>query len=223
MVSPTQDGGSERPAPDVPIAERLRRAEETIRRLEERERALLQANWQLRVEATTDDLTGLKNRRYFREAAEKLFAFSIRRGLPLSVVMVDLDRFKSYNDSHGHPAGDDLLRAVASILRQNIRREDDVARYGGEEFVLLLPDTDVHGALELSERLRLAVAHDRRPLQPVTASFGVATRTASTVGSPRLIEEADRALYHSKACGRNRVTHVLHLGGGVPGSRPASG
>lgn len=194
---------------------RIRELKKRNRRLNSRHRELVAANRRLADLACTDELTGLKNRRHFRESLEKWFDFAARRKIPISLVLADLDHFKSYNDSFGHLAGDDLLRRVATILRANARADDVVARYGGDEFVLLLPRTDALVARELVGRLCSDLERNCQILTPFTASFGIATTTLQTTerASPahrdpsRLIENADRALYHSKGAGRNCVTH----------------
>jgi diguanylate cyclase (GGDEF)-like protein len=173
--------------------------------------SLERVNEQLAEMAATDALTGAKNYRHFHEALEAAISFAMRRGLSLSLVMLDVDRFKAYNDAHGHPAGDQALRAVAAILRASSRLYDTVARYGGEEFVVLLPATDAVPARIHAERLRAAIEGHAWPLRPVTASFGVATMTPCTATASVLLDSADRALYRSKRRGRNCVTHVDDL------------
>jgi diguanylate cyclase (GGDEF)-like protein len=178
----------------------------------ERQNALLeQQNALLAERAATDGLTGLGNRRHFDEVLRSALSFA-RRHEPLSLVLLDVDHFKSYNDAFGHPAGDDVLRALAEVLQANAREHDVVARYGGEEFALVLPATDVCGARSFAERLRAAIASGPWPLRPMTASFGLATTTASLTEAIHLIQEADAALYASKYLGRNRVTHHHDLG-----------
>ncbi len=167
--------------------------------------ALARQNARLAELATTDDLTGLKNRRRFHEDLNVFFSLSARRSEPLSLVMIDLDQFKAYNDSFGHPAGDLILSALAEILRENIREHDVAARYGGEEFVVLLPSTDAHEANALAERLRERIENRGWPLRGVTASLGVATSGPTIASIEALIEAADQALYLAKRKGRNRV------------------
>jgi diguanylate cyclase (GGDEF)-like protein len=121
--------------------------------------------------------------------------------------MIDVDQFKPYNDTFGHPAGDAALRTLAQILQNNARDHDVVARYGGEEFALILPGTDGRGARRVCERLRGRIADRHWPLRPVTASFGVASLTPATLNGAQLLDEADRALYMSKRHCRNCVTH----------------
>jgi diguanylate cyclase (GGDEF)-like protein len=163
-------------------------------------------NSQLVELATVDELTGVKNRRRFREDLELLFAQADRQGSPLSVLMVDIDHFKQYNDTFGHPAGDEVLRQVGTILRKYVRAHDVVARYGGEEFVVLMPATRANEALEVAERLRAAIAFQPWPLRKVTASLGMATTAPWTPNAAALVDQADQALYQSKQAGRDQVT-----------------
>ncbi len=158
--------------------------------------------------ATTDVLTELGNRRRFEEVLGAHFARSIGCDSPLSVIMVNVDGFKSYNDAFGHSAGDAVLCVVAQQLVKSSRGHDVVTRYGGEEFAIVLPEADAVAALGYAERQREAIASFPWPLRPVTASFGVATRTPSIADIALLMEGADRALYVSKRSGRNRATHV---------------
>jgi diguanylate cyclase (GGDEF)-like protein len=161
--------------------------------------------------AVCDSLTGLKNRRHFYEVLDASFSFALRQRLPLSVVMVDVDQFKAYNDTFGHPAGDAVLTELAAMLQENSREHDLVARYGGEEFVILLPATEMAGARLVCERMRVMIERHCWAYRPITASFGVATLDLGPQSPAQLIDEADRALYHSKRRGRNRVTHYHDL------------
>ena len=167
------------------------------------------ANISLRALASVDQLTGLGNRRAFNRQLEDAIADAQRSRHPLSLLMVDVDRFKQYNDDFGHPAGDSALRAVARCLSRSARAGDFVARYGGEEFVVLLPDTDRKDAMEVAERLRKAIAQIDTERRPITASVGVSTRmpndTAIDADLVRLISTADVALYRAKSGGRNQV------------------
>jgi diguanylate cyclase (GGDEF)-like protein len=160
-------------------------------------------------QALVDPLTGLSNRRHGQDALALEISRTARFGDPLALVIVDVDSFKSINDSHGHLFGDRVLRDVADVLRATLRRIDLPTRWGGDEFVLLLPGTDVTGALALAERLRAALA-DRVLFAPngstvtITASFGVAV--CPDVGSDaELLAAADEALYAAKRAGKNRV------------------
>jgi len=171
---------------------------------------LMEANAMLMALATTDGLTGIANHRAFQERLSEEWQRSHRYGLPLSVIMLDLDEFKSFNDTFGHIEGDKVLRSMAEILKNGARETDFVARYGGEEFVVLLPQTDAQGATEAAERFRVAMEAYRWPSRKVSASFGVATLSLK-VSAQQLLEEADRALYSSKEMGRNRTTHASKL------------
>ncbi len=160
---------------------------------------------------TTDDLTGLKNRRRFQEALQAGFSLAARRLIPLSLILLDVDHFKNVNDTFGHTAGDNVLRALAGILSAEIRPYDLLARHGGEEFALLLPATDAEGARAVAERMRTVIASHPWPYCPLTASFGVATFPPFLLCASDLHDAADRALYHSKKSGRNFVTHAEDL------------
>ena len=174
--------------------------------LEFQQMELLQTNERLANLATTDGLTGLKNHRAFQEQLAKELERSARSAQPVSVILLDVDKFKQYNDTFGHPAGDEVLKTVSAVLQGQARSIDFVARYGGEEFVILLPDTDAGGAVALAERFRQALENAHWPHRAVTASFGVATQHVS-FGESSLVADADVALYRSKARGRNCVTH----------------
>ena len=176
----------------------------------EQQQKLEDANRQLHSLATHDGLTKLKNHRAFKEKLDEELARTMRYGQPLSLLLLDVDSFKQYNDSFGHPAGDDVLVNLARLLEENSRDADFSARYGGEEFAVLLPNTDKHWSLTMAERLRSAIENGAWSHRPITASFGASTFDESTqhndVGSA-LIKAADKALYHSKRSGRNCVTH----------------
>lgn len=163
-----------------------------------------------------DGLTGIANRRHFDEQLAAEWGRAERSGKPLSVLLLDVDRFKDFNDRWGHQAGDDCLRLVARSVAEGMRRAGDlVARYGGEEFVCLLPDTDENGALHLAEALRAQVPIDveasslRQPdWPPVTVCIGVGTlRPGATATVDDLLFEADHNLYRAKVGGRNAVCH----------------
>jgi diguanylate cyclase (GGDEF)-like protein len=151
-----------------------------------------------------DGLTGVGNRRSFDETIAVEMARARRTGRPLSLVLVDIDRFKRFNDEHGHQAGDEALRAVARALQSAVRAEDRVCRFGGEEFAVLLPATDRDGAREVAERVRAQVARASVPHGPVTVSAGLA-ETDGTLPVPELIARADARLYEAKRAGRDRV------------------
>ncbi len=203
------------------LAEQLCIATELNGELKRQLREMAHANDRLAEMAATDSLTGLKNRRHFAGALPDAYTLSRREGTPLSVILVDVDEFKRYNDSFGHPAGDYVLRAVAPALAGQMRSHDLVARYGGEEFVILLPKTGEVEAEGVAERLRVAVEARAWPNRSITASFGVATSDGTTEGPWEIVDQADHALYLSKRGGRNRVTHhrrrqALFLKSGSP-------
>ncbi|MFL5280224.1 MAG: diguanylate cyclase domain-containing protein [Rhodopila sp.] len=165
------------------------------------------------IEAGTDALTGLANRRRFDAVVEQAWASAQQTRQPLSILMIDADCFKLYNDQYGHPAGDEALRAIARCIQQCLRRPGDIgARYGGEEFAVVLPATDADGALCVAQAVReavgaCAIAHDLAPMGHVTVSIGVAT--AASGGDPAaLVARADQALYQAKGGGRNCVVHA---------------
>jgi diguanylate cyclase (GGDEF)-like protein len=159
--------------------------------------------------AARDGLTDLLNRRSFDHAVSAEMRRCARDGQPLSLLMIDIDHFKRFNDEHGHDAGDAVLRAVGHALRHAVRGGDLVFRFGGEELLILLPDTGAEAAAARAEEVRgliesLAVAHDGRELGPVTASIGVASAPLHADRS-RLVQTADAALLRAKQAGRNRV------------------
>lgn len=170
------------------------------------------AETKLRRIARTDDLTGLPNRRAFRENFERDWRQAIRTNTPLSLLYIDVDWFKNFNDRYGHGRGDEVLRAIASTIDANVRRpRDSASRLGGEEFAVVLPDTDLAGARIIAESIRqaifsLGVLHEGSPYGIVTISIGMATTHPSPQsGRADLQEASDRALYIAKAAGRNCV------------------
>jgi len=167
---------------------------------------LEEANHQLQTLATTDAVTGLRNHRAFQERLVEEIMRAERYKTPLSLILLDVDQFKAYNDSYGHPAGDEVLRRIADILRDHARTHDLAARYGGDEFILLTPHTDIAGAEIVAERCRNAIEKVAWTVRPVTASFGVAALGYGIETGAELIACADHALYAAKAGGRNRVS-----------------
>jgi diguanylate cyclase (GGDEF)-like protein/putative nucleotidyltransferase with HDIG domain len=174
---------------------------------------LERTNIRLEALATTDGLTGLKNHRSFQDRLREEFERAQRYGAGLSVMLLDVDKFKAYNDKFGHPAGDVVLKQVAGILRATARTTDIVARYGGEEFVVILPETDTEDARAVAERYRQAIESASWPQREVTASFGVASLAPAIASASELVAEADVALYRSKQRGRNCVTHAVDYNG----------
>lgn len=194
------------------LAQKLSQAQRLIDELAGKTQRLEQANALLRHQANTDPLTGLRNRRAFFGALKAALSERNRHPRPLSVLMLDVDSFKAYNDDFGHAAGDEVLGVVASLLTVHARAHDLPARYGGEEFVVLLPGASEPEALTAASRLREAIATYPWPLRSVTASFGVASLAPhERLDAHSLMECADRALYHSKCTGRNRSSHASDL------------
>jgi len=165
--------------------------------------------------ATLDALTGIGNRRVFYQRAEAELSRCRRKGAPLSVLMIDLDRFKSINDALGHAAGDDTLRRFAALVTPHLREYDFFARLGGEEFAVLLPDATEEMALAIAERLRELTEAERLPAPgfnpPTTASIGAAQLLPHEHGIDSLMHRADRGLYAAKSGGRNRVVAASWL------------
>ena len=154
----------------------------------------------------TDGLTGVHNRRYFEIMLQKETERSRRYKRDLAVIMIDIDRFKLYNDAYGHPAGDEALKEIAECILRGARRGlDVVTRYGGEEFAVILPETDVEGARVVAEHMRKKVAENGKLRKPTTVSLGIASLRGEKISHEELVKEADRALYQAKAQGRNRT------------------
>ncbi|SFZ86474.1 PAS domain S-box-containing protein/diguanylate cyclase (GGDEF) domain-containing protein [Devosia enhydra] len=174
---------------------------------------LMRVNDRLRREASTDALTGLMNRRAMDEALAAEIALSIRNDQPISVILLDIDLFKPFNDRYGHQAGDECLKTISQCFRDVFRRSGDiVARYGGEEFLAILPDTDEDGAYHLANAFRarlngVALPHQDSPRGIVTASLGIATygRGDELRRASDLVARADEALYGAKRAGRDRI------------------
>ena len=161
--------------------------------------------------AITDGLTKLYNHRFFQEKLAQEFAHCEKNQRPLSLLMIDIDHFKTYNDTHGHPRGDLVLREIAQILGKSVRTSDIIARYGGEEFVIILPDTPKTGAVLLAERILTKVRNHKFSGKSetenvrLTVSLGVASYPREAVRAEDLIEKADQKLYQAKNEGRNKI------------------
>lgn len=160
--------------------------------------------------AITDSLTGAHTRRYLLERFEEELQRAMIKEIPLSFLMIDVDHFKSFNDRYGHLVGDKILKAVSSLIQENIREIDYVGRYGGEEFSVVLPDTDIEGGFFVAQRIRQAIeeaiieAYDTTT--KITVSLGISCFPVDGKSSLELIDKADWALYRSKKRGRNCVT-----------------
>ena len=154
----------------------------------------------------TDPLTGLANRRYFLEVLDNIMSLARRHRTPLSLIMADLDHFKTINDTYGHAGGDQVLQDFGALLKKYSRREDLAARFGGEEFIVALPLTDLHGAISFAEKIRLGLEgmEWEQIKSKVTGSFGISQFHPEDTPES-FIERADKALYRAKAAGRNRV------------------
>jgi two-component system, cell cycle response regulator len=181
-------------------------------KIHERTHELAEANTRLAQLAVTDGLTGLYNHRHLHERLALEVERSQRSGLPLSLLMLDVDHFKQFNDTHGHPAGDEVLRQLARVLNDARRANDVVARYGGEEFAVILVDTAKFTAAKVAERVRERIAaHDftdaapQSRATPISVSIGVATFPEDGGDAEGLVRAADTALYAAKRAGRNRV------------------
>jgi diguanylate cyclase (GGDEF)-like protein len=161
--------------------------------------------------SVTDALTGLLNRRYIEARLAEEIKRSNRHGLAMSFMMLDVDHFKSYNDTFGHPAGDEALKMVGDVIRNTLRSADVAARFGGEEFSILLPQTTGEEAAAIAERIRHNIENADFPHRQVTVSIGVASCSADLCVSADLVAAADRALYEAKRRGRNRVTEFEGL------------
>ncbi len=185
-----------------------------ISRRKQIEDELEAANHQLRLLASQDGLTGLANRRSFNEVFDSEWRRAARERSPLGLIMLDIDRFKAYNDAYGHQAGDDCLCAVARAIEGSLQRPADfVARYGGEEFVIVLPNTDETGTVEVAERIRrsiiaAALEHRGNAGGIVTVSAGTWASGTAPPSNPRdALKSADQNLYAAKSAGRNCVVH----------------
>jgi diguanylate cyclase (GGDEF)-like protein len=192
---------------NIPIRRWMTQQQRQQAELESVQTQLKALNQELAQQSSTDTLTGLKNRREFDRALLEETTRVVRSQTPLSLLIVDVDHFKPYNDTFGHVAGDAALAQVGRILQKNARINDVAVRYGGEEFALLLPDTDKDKAMTVARRIRAAIESAEWKLRPVTVSIGVAISTHAE-DNPSLVERADQALYEAKRQGRNCVIHL---------------
>lgn len=189
--------------------EELESQNESLQRITQQ---LAVANAELEKVAATDALTGLPNHRVFRERLWREFLWSLEHDAPLSLILLDVDHFKRFNDTFGHQAGDEVLRKIANVLLEVCGEEFFPARYGGEEFVVTLPGADAEKGMDFAQNLRRAVEDTPCCYQPITISLGVATLDLHTLNPESMVEEADQALYVSKRNGRNRATHAGEAG-----------
>lgn len=207
---PFGKAGSDEVYPVEELRQRNRELEDVVA---ERTQALAQANHRLELLSNTDGLTAIANRRHFDEALAHEWARAQRGGMPLALILLDVDVFKHFNDHYGHLAGDACLRTLATTLAQvGARREGELAaRFGGEEFVVLLPGADLAAAAEVARHIQeaiqqLALPHEGAPHGIVTVSFGVASLQPQRDQLPEeLVRRADRAMYRAKQGGRNRI------------------
>ena len=182
-----------------------RQLEEAHAKLRAQQERLIDANSRLEALASLDSLTGLKNRRSFEERLQEEISRARRSKETFALLLLDIDHFKNFNDSFGHPRGDDVLKSVSRVLSRSVRDADFIARYGGEEFAIVLPDTDRDGAKLMGERLREAIEENAWDVRPITVSVGAAA-WSDGASAETLVDQADRALYRSKQAGRNIVT-----------------
>lgn len=184
--------------------------------LREQKKRIEKSRNNLRIESVTDPLTGLRNRRGLQQLLDAAISRVERSGSPLSLLAIDVDHFKAYNDDFGHVAGDEALQRMAALLEKHIRGGDFAARYGGEEFVVGLLDTSDNGAKVLAERIRGAFQRHAWPLRPVTVSIGSAVYQPGMTAKS-LFEAADSALYDAKEAGRNCCVHAVPVDASVSG------
>ncbi len=189
----------------------LRELKELKDHYRETTRELKAARERMKQLSITDDMTETYNYRYLMDSLELELRRAERYEYPISLMMLDIDHFKNYNDTHGHVAGDKVLRGVAQVLKDTIRHTDILARYGGEEFGVILIKTNLDEACQIAERVRRAVEdsafdyEDTQPTGQLTVSVGVSTLCPQVASQKELIKTADDALYEAKRAGRNRV------------------
>lgn len=187
------------------VEEKNTQLKQMVQQLQNYSDKIKQQNLKLEFLATRDHLTGCHNRRSFFDAFNKDFSSALRYKHALACVMMDIDHFKSVNDTHGHAAGDNVLRGVSTRVLQMVRKMDTVGRYGGEEFCIILPHMNLEKAIQAAERFRAKIEEKDFSGIKVTASFGVASLGINLERPEELIDQADRALYEAKKSGRNRV------------------
>jgi diguanylate cyclase (GGDEF)-like protein len=189
----------------------IRRQQYLLNTLARQNQELDHLNKEFREMAIRDGLTGLFNHRYAKERLDDEFDRAKRFGRDLTVLFMDLDHFKFFNDTHGHQAGDEILQILASLMTEAIRESDTLARWGGEEFIVIAPETGEEEGCLIAERIRTAVANhsfpnaEQQPLGMVTLSIGVASRSEAMEGPDKLVRRADDAVYSAKDLGRNKT------------------
>jgi diguanylate cyclase (GGDEF)-like protein len=189
----------------VTLEQSILKQENYIDQLQEYQRELERVRAELENQSLTDPLTGVNNRRSFDFRFEEEFLRAQRYKAACSLILIDIDFFKDYNDTFGHAAGDEALKAVAALLKEDVRIHDLVARYGGEEFAIILPNTDVKGAMVMGERFRRSIQRASWKHKQLTISVGVASLHDGIQKSADLLKESDLALYKAKHAGRNLV------------------
>ena len=202
------------------IARDITREKEALEKIDRYMKELEVLNKKLEQLSITDELTRLYNVRHFKSRLKEEHDRAVRYQGKYAVILFDVDNFKHYNDTHGHPAGDQILRLLGQIISENVRSTDIAARYGGEEFVILCPEANWEGALLKAERFRKIIESypfphaAQQPLGKVSVSIGVASYPEDADQFQSVVEAADQGLYHSKESGRNRVTpfqQIKHL------------
>ena len=189
----------------VILEQSMLKQENYIDQLQEYQRELEKVRAELENQSLTDPLTGVNNRRALDTRLEEEFLRAKRYKVACSLILIDIDFFKQYNDTFGHTAGDEALIAVAALLKEDVRIHDLVARYGGEEFAIILPNTDIKGAMVMGERFRRSIQRASWKHKQLTISVGVASLHEGTQKPTDLLRESDMALYNAKQAGRNLV------------------
>lgn len=187
------------------LEQSMLKQEDYIDKLQEYQRELEKVRAELENQSLTDSLTGVNNRRAFDSRLEEEFLRAKRYKVACSLILIDIDYFKQYNDTFGHTVGDEALIAVAALLKEDVRIHDMVARYGGEEFAIILPNTDIKGAMVMGERFRRSIQRASWKHKQITISVGVASLHEGMQKPPDLLRQSDAALYHAKQAGRNLV------------------
>lgn len=191
----------------------IRRQQYLLNTLARQNQELDSLNKEFREMAIRDGLTGLFNHRYAKERLDEEFDRSLRFGRELTVLFMDLDHFKFFNDTQGHQAGDEILQILAGLMMKNVRESDTLARWGGEEFIVIAPETSEEEGGVLAEKIRKAVAEhafphaDKQPLGMVSLSIGMSSRSEQTENAEKLLRFADDAVYAAKDSGRNRTIY----------------